>query len=60
MTPAGIQIIIEGNNITVNFTVEGTSTLFPPLLISQWIHEGQPLLSNGSNDIMLTIFYCLF
>ena len=55
MTPADIQVIIEGNNITMNFTVEGAPIPFPPVQ-SQWTHEGQPLVSNGSNDILLTDF----
>ena len=50
------QVIIEGNNITVDLTVGGANTPFPPLLTSQWTHEGQSLLSNGSNDIILTDF----
>ena len=40
----------------MNLTVGGANTPFPPLLTSQWTHEGQPLLSNGSNDIILTDF----
>ena len=40
----------------MNFTVEGDPIPFPPLLPSQWTHEGQPQLSNGSNDIILTDF----
>ena len=50
------QVIIEGNNITVDLTVGGAPTPFPPLLTSQWTHEGQPLLSNGSNDMILSDF----
>ena len=56
LTPPDTQSVIEGNNITVNLTVGGAPTPFPPLLTSQWTHEGQPLLSNGSNDIILTDF----
>ena len=56
LTPVSTQSVIEGNNITVNLTVGGTPTPFPPLLISQWAHEGQPLISNDSNDIILTNF----
>ena len=56
LTPVSKQLVIEGNNITVNLTVGGANTPFPPLLTSQWRHEGQPLLSNGNNDIILTDF----
>ena len=31
MTPTGIQVAIEDNNITMNFTVEGAPTPFPPV-----------------------------
>ena len=54
LTPVSTQSVIEGNNITVNLTMRGAPTPFPPLLTSQWTHESQPLLSNGSNDIVLT------
>ena len=47
------QLVIENNNINVNLTVEETPTPFPPILISQWTHEGQLLLFN-SNNIILT------
>ena len=53
LTLASTQLVVENNNITVNLTVEGAPIPFPPVLISQWTHEGQPLLSNG-NDIILT------
>ena len=53
LTLASTQLVVENNNITVDLTVEGASTPFPPVLTSQWTHEGQPLLSNG-NDIILT------
>ena len=46
-------LVIENSNITVNLTVEETPTPFPPILTSQWIHEGQLLLFN-SNNIILT------
>ena len=55
LTSVSTQLVIEGYNITVNLTVGGTNTPFPPLLTSQWTHEGQSL-SNGSNDIILTDF----
>ena len=48
--------MVEGNNITVNLTVGEAPTPFPPLMTSQWTHDGQSLLFNGSNDIILTDF----
>ena len=56
LSPVSTQSVIEGNNITVNLTIGGAPTPFPPLLTSQWTHEGQPLLSNDNNDIILTNF----
>ena len=56
LTPVSTQLVIEGNNITVNLTVGEAPTPFPPQYTSQWTHDGQPLLSNGSNDILLTEF----
>ena len=53
LTLVSTQLLVENNNITVDLTVEGAPIPFPPVLISQWTHEGQPLLSNG-NDIILT------
>ena len=56
LTIASSQSVVEGFNITVNLTAVGAPTPFPPLLTSQWTHKGQPLLSNSSNDIILTNF----
>ena len=44
--------MIENSNITVNLTVEGAPTPFPPMLISQWTYESQLLLLNGNNIIL--------
>ena len=44
--------MIENSNFTVNLTVEGAPTPFPPMLISQWTYESQLLLLNGNNIIL--------
>ena len=44
--------MVENSNFTVNLTVQGAPTPFPPILISQWTHGSQLLLSNGNNSIL--------